>query len=56
MRTGQWVALAAWLSLVALGWVMVLHGPTWEMGVALVWWLLIGLFAVNSSGYKKRIP
>ena len=58
MKTvGDWVALAAFLSLVALGWLVVagVGLAWWQVAFAVAWWLVIGILAgVKPEEWKRR--
>lgn len=54
-RVGDWVALACALSLVALGWWVLVNGFSWPVLTVLAWWFIIGaLAAVRPDEWQKR--
>lgn len=55
MRLGAWVALAAFLSLVGLGWWVLVWGWSWTvLGVGL-FWLVVGAFAgFDPEAWERR--
>jgi len=57
MRTaGDWVMLVCFVSLISLGWWVLVYGFAWPVAFAGLWWLIIGLVAASlpNDGRRKQ--
>jgi len=56
MKTvGDWVALVCFVSLAALGWVVILRGVSWPVVFAALWFVVIGTLAgVRPAEWQRR--
>jgi len=56
MRTADWVMLVCFVSLISLGWWVLVYGFAWPVAFAGLWWLIIGLVAASlpNDGRRKQ--